>query len=100
MKHKITVSDCCGAEVMIETIYEYYNTGNVNFSGFPVKERIPVGEKCKCSKCKQECDTKTITCTPDEEIAKALNIVNKEIENEKQMAWIIPHIAKQLNIKL
>lgn len=82
MKHTITVSDCCGAEVYIST------------------------QNCRCKKCYKPCGIETIPVTPDEEIAKVLRmeIIRSGASSisivKETVKKIINSIAKELNINL
>ena len=88
MKHKITVSDCCGAVVGVW--------------------KQDIGYTSMCTKCgKRVPDAKTITCTPDEDIAEVLkdklftDAESKEAEFDSSYHnAIIRSIAEQLNIEI
>ena len=84
MKHTITTSTCCGAENP--------KTTTVAIRGGGYKNKII------CADCKKECETKTITLTPDEDIAEAFN---KAIRNnlnfaDAELASKINNILKDL----
>ena len=86
MKHKITVSDCCGEKI----------------GDFGIEEN-----DFRCLECRKRCNKIIITCTPDEDIAEVLkdklftDAESKEAEFDSSYHnAIIRSIAEQLNIEI
>jgi len=86
MKHTITVSKCCGAKIEIKdskkkSLYDALHDENM-----------------VCSKCGERCEEKTITLTPDEDIAEVFN--EAILKYGGGVANVLYGLANKLNIKL